>query len=386
MTGTPCAETASRDAESLEAARVDCAAYRILSTLPFTKTQAWDESVQTLLPKRRRLQRLWQSTGVTDPLLIFKLLARARHADAVLLNGGERVDLLYLALAGLLPWIRAPHLIVDAHWQPHGGLTGRLQRWILRLGRRLLHEVQPHSPEENDVYVRHFGVDRRVIRPLPWSTSLNGYDITPREPRANEAVSGGFSYRDYPTLFEAMRRCGLPLRVGLPPSRATERARKQTADCAHIRIVSDWTFQQYWQAVADARVFVMALTPGLRRCSADQTLLNAMSFGTVVVATDSMSSRLYIRDGENGFLVPENDPQALADTLRRVFTLAPQDYQRISRQAALDVQTHYREEQRLARTLQRALTAARHYRVQRAQALSRPTRAARVFGMLALLL
>jgi glycosyltransferase involved in cell wall biosynthesis len=138
--------------------------------------------------------------------------------------------------------------------------------------------------------------------------------------------------------------------------------------------------------VADARVFVMALTPGLRRCSADQTLLNAMSFGTVVVATDSMSSRLYIRDGENGFLVPENDPQALADTLRRVFTLAPQDYQRISRQAALDVQTHYREEQRLARTLQRAVAAARHYRVQRAQALSRPTRAARVFGMLALLL
>jgi hypothetical protein len=33
----------------------------------------------------------------------------------VLLNGGERVDLVYLALAGLAPWIRAPHLIFDAH-------------------------------------------------------------------------------------------------------------------------------------------------------------------------------------------------------------------------------------------------------------------------------
>jgi glycosyltransferase involved in cell wall biosynthesis len=345
------------DEPELDAVSQACASIRILSTLPFAKTPAWRDAVHTLEPRRRLGQHLWARLGITDPLMIPRLLWRARRADVVLLNGGERVDLLYLALAGLSPWIRAPHLIVDAHWQPHRGLTGFIQRLVLRLGRRVLYEAQPHSPEEIGIYVREFGIPIEKIRPLPWSTSLNGYDIEPAAERRSEAVSGGFSYRDYATLFEAIRLCGVPLRVGLPPSRATDAARRRAADCDRIEIVSTWTFKDYWQAVADARVFVMALTPGLQRCSADQTLLNAMSFGTVVVATDSISSRLYIRHGENGFLVPQNDPKALANCLRQVMSLDEPSYMRISAQAAADVQTLYREDLRLARTLQRALVA-----------------------------
>jgi glycosyltransferase involved in cell wall biosynthesis len=371
---------------TLESISQACASVRILSTLPFTKTVEWRDAVRTLSPRRRWLQPLWNRIGFSDPLLLPKLLWHSRRADVVLLNGGERIDLLYLALAGLAPWIRAPHLIVDAHWQPHGGLVGWIQRLVLRLGRRVLFEAQPHSPEEVEIYTRHFGLPPEKVNPLPWSTSLNGYDIQASEHRREEAVSGGFSYRDYPTLFEAIRLCRLPLRVGLPPSAATEAARKQAADCPQIEIVSDWSFRSYWQAVADARIFVMALTPGLKRCSADQTLLNAMSFGTVVVATDSISSRLYIRNGENGYLVPENDPHALAERLQQVFALTPEAYARISRQAALDVATHFREDQRLARTLERALAAARSFGK---RSLGRCQNAAdsvaRAFGMLAML-
>lgn len=373
------------DEPKLDAVSQACASLRILSTLPFTKTPAWRDAVHTLEPRRRLGHRLWARLGITDPLVIPRLLWRARRADVVLLNGGERVDLLYLALAGLSPWIRVPHLIVDAHWQPHRGLTGFIQRWVLRLGRRVLHEAQPHSPEEIGIYVREFGLPVEKIRPLPWSTSLNGYDIEPAAERCSEAVSGGFSYRDYATLFEAIRLCNVPLRVGLPPSRATDAARRSAADCDRIEIVSTWSFKAYWQAVADARVFVMALTPGLQRCSADQTLLNAMSFGTVVVATDSISSRLYIRHGENGFLVPENDPQALASCLQHVMSLDAQSYARISARAAADVNAHFREDLRLARTLDRALSAARAWAVRGVRVYqSGADSVARTFGMLAM--
>lgn len=350
-------ETAELD-PLLTQARARCQSLRILSTLPFHRFPDWNASVRTVAAKPRALSWLWRWTGITDPLLIPRLLWQARRADAVLLNGGERVDLVYLALAGLAPWIRAPHLIVDAHWQAHGGLQGRLQRWLLRLGLPVLHEVQPHSQEEVALYRDHFGIPAERLRPLPWSTSLTGYRLERERPRADTVVSGGFSYRDYPTLFAAIRQCGLPLKVGLPPSRMTERARSEAADCPQIRIVDNWTFEEYWQAVADARVFAMALTPGLNRCTADQTLLNAMSLGTVVVATDSISSRLYIRDGENGFLVREDDPGALSDTLQRAWALPPEEYRRITRQAMADVDRNHREDTRLARTLLRAANAA----------------------------
>ena len=378
--------TAQDDPELL-AARQRCRGLDIVSTLPFHRIRAWCDAVATLEARRRPLQWLWRRMGLIDPLLIPRLLWRARRADAVLLNGGERVDLLYLALAGLAPWIRAPHLIIDAHWQAHPGLAGRLQRLLLRLGRRVLHEAQPHSPEEIELYHRHFGVPRERIRPLPWSTSLTGYAIERQGPRQPEVLSGGFSYRDYPTLFEAIRRCRKPLRVGLPASAEATAAARSGADCPDIRVVTDFSFQAYWQAVADAKVFAMALTPGLTRCSADQTLLNAMSFGTVVVATDSISSRLYIRHGENGFLVPEGDPDAFARTLEHVFGLAEADYERISARAAADVHANHREETRLARTLERAARAAQQYRSARSAPAPerRSSRLARAFGMLAVL-
>ena len=341
----------------LRHARQRCEGLRILSTLPFHRYPDWTASVVTLAPRRRPLHSLWRWTGLTDPWLVLRLLWHARRCDAVLLNGGERVDLVYLALAGLTPWIRAPHLIVDAHWQPHAGLRGWLQRRLLGMGRRLLHEVQPHSPEEVDLYHQQFGIARHTLRPLPWSTSLAGYRLVRGRAGGVPLICGGFSYRDYPTLFEAARRAGLRLDVGLPRGPASELARKQAGDCELIRIVDDWRFEEYWQAVADAKVFAIALTPGLGRCTADQTLLNAMSLGTLVVATDSVSTRLYLRHGENALVAPAGDPEALAALLQEAVSLPEARYRQLTERAMADVEREHREDTRLARTLERALAA-----------------------------
>ncbi|MCK7593733.1 glycosyltransferase [Pseudomarimonas salicorniae] len=351
------AEPGQPASPELQQARRRCAGLAILSTLPFHRSTDWNAAVRTLPAKRRVLSFLWRWTGITDPVLVPRLLWHARRADVVLLNGGERVDLVYLALAGLAPWIRAPHIVVDAHWQAHGGWRGRLQRWLLELGEPVLHEVQPHSAEEIEVYHREFGIPRDKVHPVPWSTSLTGYRLEIGRKGGRDVVSGGFSYRDYATLFEAVRRAGLTLDVGLPRSPQSESARQLAADYPGIRIVEDWSMQGYWQAVADARVFAMALTPGLNRCSADQTLLNALSLGTLVVATDSVSTRLYLRDGENAMVVPAGDVEALAAALRRAMELPAEDYQRITGQARADIESEHREETRLARTLERAARA-----------------------------
>lgn len=332
---------------------------RILSTLPFTKVTLWRESVDSILPSRNLFTPLTGRIGIPDAFLLFRLLRRAHRYDVVLLNGGERVDLVYLAVAGMLPWIRTPHVIVDAHWQVSDSAPGRfLQRLLFRMGRRLTAEVQPHSPEEIEIYHREFGIPREVIRPLPWSTSLTGYDIRQAGPPEPVVVTGGHSFRDYDTLLAAAPHFPWPVEIGLPPSPETERVRALVEQHGNARLVQDWTFQQYWEKVANSQVFAMCIVPGLTRCTADQTILNAMALGTVVVATDAISSRLYIRDGVNGFIVPERSVSGWIDTLHRVAALSPDARARIVEQARHDAQTLYGEEDRLRKTLSRAVAVS----------------------------
>ncbi|WP_397596082.1 glycosyltransferase [Silanimonas sp.] len=336
---------------------------RLVSTLPFHKSLRWSSSVETVSASSGSRpgvwRRVWARAGVPDPSVITRLLRRAAAADAVLINGGERADLVYLALAALCPWITAPHLIVDAHWQP--GQTA-LHRWAQRLplwlGRRLLAEVQPHSREEIPLYVSVFGLPEAVVKPLPWSTSLTGYDLQRQADPGEAIVTGGHSYRDYRTLLDAVRGESWPLRIGLPPSPVTAQVNAWAADLPNVEVVSDWTFRTYWQAVADSRVFAMAITPGLQRCTADQTICNAMALGAIVVATDAMSSRIYIEHGRTGFLVPEGDAAAWRRTLADVHALPPEKARAIRSAAQHEATTRFSEDARIEETLRRARVAA----------------------------
>lgn len=172
-------------------------------------------------------------------------------------------------------------------------------------------------------------------------------------------MTGGHSYRDYATLLAAVAGQPWPVRVGLPASPVTARVREAAAALPNVEVVSDWTYEQYWQQVADSRAFAMPIVPGLQRCTADQTILNAMALGTIVVATDALSSRLYIRHGQTGFLVPEGDPRAWRETLSHVHELPQAEAQRIRDAAKLEASTTFSEEERLLKTLERAAAAAR---------------------------
>lgn len=344
------------------------AGLRLIATIGYRSVPFWKSSVEVIPTYGQRVpglwRRCWQRIDVPDPGVIARLLRRAPLADAVLLYGGERADLIYLALAGLLPWIRAPHIIIDAHWQPaETPLKRWLQRLCLRMGRRLLADVQIHSPEEIALYERNYGLPRAVLRPMPWSCSLRGYPVSRLQDDANRhgIVSGGMSYRDYGSLFEAVRGESWSLTIGVPPSPVQDEIRALSAGVPNIEIVDDWGSTAFWQRVAQARVFAMPLTPGLQRCTADQTMLTAMALGALTVATDSLSSRIYIRHGVNGFLVPEGDAGAWRTVLTEVMGLDAERERAIREAAQADVRERFSEERRLLDTLERAADAARNW-------------------------
>lgn len=72
-------------------------------------------------------------------------------------------------------------------------------------------------------------------------------------------------------------------------------------------------------AIASAQVYVL---PSYRE-GTPRTVLEAMSMARAIITTDAPGCRETVRDGENGFLVPVQDAQSLADAMRR-FLEAPE--------------------------------------------------------------
>lgn len=78
-------------------------------------------------------------------------------------------------------------------------------------------------------------------------------------------------------------------------------------------------------------LFVFPSLPGLDAIAG--SVLQAMACGKVVVASDVGGIGEYLRDGENGYLVPPGDAQILAEALAKAATLTPQEREEVGRKA-----------------------------------------------------
>ena len=109
-------------------------------------------------------------------------------------------------------------------------------------------------------------------------------------------LSGGDAFRDYGVLLQAAGPQGLRVKVALhdPPSPALRAA---AAPFPSVSLHCDWSHEDFLRQMTACRLFAMPIVPELTRATADQMILNAMSFGKVVVASDSIGPRIYIRDG-----------------------------------------------------------------------------------------
>jgi glycosyltransferase involved in cell wall biosynthesis len=333
-----------------------CRRYRIVSTLPYRKVPFWTGIVREMPVKSGKFGGITRRFGIPDPTLIVRLLHAAPGADLVLLTGGERADLIYAAIAGLFPWIRTPHVIVDAHWQRADGIGHTLQRLLLRLSRRVVQQIQPHSEEEVPIYAELFGIESKRLHAIPWSTSLLGHMVDGPAGDDGFILTGGFSFRDYAVFLPAAAACGFPVRIGIPSAQVTPALRAQVAAMPQVSLHTDWSNAQYVEQMKRCKVFAMPIVPGLNRSTADQTILNAMFFGKPVVASDSIGPRIYIRHGENGFLVREPSAQAWCTALKAACSLPSADAATVSARAAYDARVHFNEPFRLARTLDAALS------------------------------
>ncbi|UHC14886.1 glycosyltransferase family 4 protein [Methylobacterium currus] len=180
--------------------------------------------------------------------------------------------------------------------------------WKARLARVVLGQVDVfvvHSRREIALYAEWLDLprDRFVFVPL----SIHD---EPRETREDEAapfvLAMGSANRDYATLVAATAPLGLPTVIvagahaveglDLPPT-VTVRNGLTIAECHDL--------------CGRARVNVVPLR-NTDFTSGQVTVLEAMMLGKPVVATRAAGTEDYVVEGENGLLVPSQDPAALA--------------------------------------------------------------------------
>ncbi len=211
---------------------------------------------------------------------------------------------------------------------------GRLRRWAFRKIDRLVTLTPVMSSE-----MIRFGFPRRILRELPNSVAI------PDEPASPLSGSGpvGLLYcgrlsteKSLDTLFEGAARlanAGRALRVDLvgarDPVRDAEPALRRLAATldVDIRFHGDQADVAPFYRAAD--IFVLpSVSEGM-----SNALLEAMSYGLLVLASDIPENRSVIEHGKDGLLFRQDDAEDLALKLESLLANVDGSAQRLARAA-----------------------------------------------------
>ncbi len=202
-------------------------------------------------------------------------------------------------------WIRGGdyYLMNDVSWK----------RWMMR---RVLADtlVLAQSPEIRDDVLADFDDLDPEIEVLGNAVSI------PDETASGEGVlyvgrlapKKGLEY-----LLEAMTDVDAHLTIvgdGSERDRLERRAAELDIDVTFVGEVAPEAVDSYYR---DAGVFVL---PSLEGEGMPNVVLEAMSWGLPVVATDSGGLPTMIEDGETGFLVPMRDSEAIGKRIEKLLT------------------------------------------------------------------
>lgn len=280
---------------------------RILTNMAFWQSDAWMRAVDSLydLPDRRDpvFMAWWREALV--------LWRRAPRYDLVV-TMGVRESMLYGWLCLLT--LRAPRQVMcevfidaprprDPRWQ----LKNALYRIVARRAIGLL----TNSSAEVATVARRYALDPSRVRYVPLNTNI----AKPERVASDDGfiLSAGRTLRDYRTLVEAARTCGIPIIAIAGRGDLTGGNLP-----ASLRVLREVSREVYLDHLRRCRLVALPLLP-TERATGQVVLLEAMAFGKPVVTTESPGTVDFVRDGENGLLVPPKDPAALCAAMERLW-------------------------------------------------------------------
>ncbi|MBA2279885.1 MAG: glycosyltransferase family 4 protein [Acidimicrobiia bacterium] len=273
---------------------------------PFTRPP-----IRRLVDASERIGAPWLQTALLAP--------RIARSDATLAFFESEANAL-AATRRLVPLARRQPMVVIACWlaelletwerQPTRSTAARLAfyRWAWSSIDHLVCFSASQVPTYRDhlhlpadrIHVVPFGIDHERFTP---DAGDDGYVLAVGRDRG----------RDWPTLFEALARSGLPAKVACRPEDIDGLA---VAD--NVELLGFVDAQRYRQLLAGARVSVVA-TQRRAYPTGQTVLLESLACAKAVVVSDTPAMRDYVEADRTALVVPPFEPDALVMALDRVF-------------------------------------------------------------------
>jgi len=295
-----------------------------VSTMWAPTDPVWNDRVE-VLPHRR--------LGLRD---VREFRVAAGRADAVILNGAvpfrDRYRDLVLAIVAKGLGNRPRVVITDATWDVSSfALESRLPRFLVRfvprLARvtiRLLDSPRVHyavlSRDEARTFPQIWGAAAERVHFVPFPHTLYGSIADSPVSEGRYVFAGGNSMRDYDLLEQAVAGTDIAVHIA---------ARWTGAGTPNLTIRT-LSHAEFFLDLAGCSLCVVPLLPAVRSAG-QQTYLNAMALGKLVIVTAAPGVGDYIEDGVTGVISPR-DPAALRAAIEHALDPANREhYARIAR-------------------------------------------------------
>lgn len=249
----------------------------------------------------------WPGTAQSFELL--RAVWKNRRKATVLLVEGVVPQMWVAVVQKYLPGCRMRVMVTECLWDREpstfrGNLKAAIMRWMIRnVDLCIL-----YATADVTRFANYFRILQSKFAVVHFHETLRPERFPTVPAKADYIFAGGNSDRDYSSLVEAMRKidalcliaCGPPAISGikLPPN--------------VFRVEANPL--QFRQLMASAAIVVVPMREGTLRSAGQQTMLNAMKLGKLVIVTDPAGAADYIVNGDTGVLCT---PAMLEATLRK---------------------------------------------------------------------
>lgn len=276
----------------------------VVSTLYYPRRPAWMARVESI-----------DRAALSRRALLTQLVRASATCDVMVLDGavGIRAASPDLAAAALAARRRRPPAIIMAECTWKAGRSG-WERSARRAGIAMMDRAVSRycviSSAERDHFGPAWGVRAAKVVYTPFYFTLTEEELSEPVSEGGGVFAGGDSMRDYEPLLAAARRLGARVTVACG-SRSVATARDRPENVRVGRV----PHTEFMRLMRGADVVVVPMSPGITRSAGQQTYLNAMALGKIVVVTDSPGARDHVEHERTGFIVPPGDARALRAAL-----------------------------------------------------------------------
>ena len=213
-------------------------------------------------------------------------------------------------------WVAAPQAFGAKHLAFSYNFTDLPtgpRRVIMQRGFQRVDQFAVFTENERELYATYFGIPLERFVRAPWGVPPPLTSLAPKAVEGAYFAALGGEARDYAVLCEAARK--------LPDIKFVVVARPHNFDGLNppenLEVRFNLPFDDAWGIVQHAQAAIVPLRSRDTPCGI-VSIVGGMHLGKAQIVTDAAGAGEYIAHEETGLLVPAQDAEALANSVRRL--------------------------------------------------------------------